>query len=131
MPAPRRGVPQGRHLHGLLPRRRQALDGLFPGLVDEMVSEGAPRAEFLSEVRLVFSGHQLARDKAGVSSIQASRPLLESRLRARVAGLANVKHDSQVATAFVRVAALLDPPSAIATPRIMARVLAGGHRRTS
>ena len=41
------------------------------------------------------------------------------------------EHDSQVATAFVRVAALLDPPSAIATPRIMARVLAGGHRRGS
>jgi 2-polyprenyl-6-methoxyphenol hydroxylase-like FAD-dependent oxidoreductase len=89
--SPRRGVPQGRHLHGLLPRGRQALDGLFPGLVDELVSEGAPRAEFLSEVRLVFSGHQLARDNVGVSSIQASRPLLESRLRARVAGLANVK----------------------------------------
>ena len=29
--SPRRGVPQGRHLHGLLPRGRQALDGLFPG----------------------------------------------------------------------------------------------------
>ena len=29
----RRGVPQGRHAHGLLPRGAQILDELFPGLL--------------------------------------------------------------------------------------------------
>jgi hypothetical protein len=38
------------------------------------------------------------------------------------------QHD-KVAAAFARVAALLDLPSAIMTPAILARVLIGPHRR--
>jgi flavin-dependent dehydrogenase len=30
--AARKGVPQGRHVHGLLPRGGQALERLFPGI---------------------------------------------------------------------------------------------------
>jgi hypothetical protein len=51
-PRPRRGVPQGRHLHALLPAGRRALDALLPGLVDELLASGVPQAEFLREVRL-------------------------------------------------------------------------------
>lgn len=87
----RRGVPQGRHLHGLLARGVQSLDALFPGLVDELVADGAPQARFLAEVQLVFSGHQLARGDAGVTAVQATRPMLERAVRSRVAGLPNVK----------------------------------------
>ena len=36
---PRKGVPQGRHAHGLLARGREVLDQFFPGLSDEMVGE--------------------------------------------------------------------------------------------
>ena len=39
--AVRRGVPQGRHLHGLLPRGAQVLEELFPGILDELVLDGA------------------------------------------------------------------------------------------
>ena len=38
---PRKGVPQGRHTHGLLARGREVLEQLFPGLTAEMVAEGA------------------------------------------------------------------------------------------
>ena len=41
-PVNRRGVPQGRHVHALLPRGAQVLDELFPGLLKEMVAAGAP-----------------------------------------------------------------------------------------
>jgi 2-polyprenyl-6-methoxyphenol hydroxylase-like FAD-dependent oxidoreductase len=44
LPAPgaqRRGVPQGRHAHGLLARGREVLEELFPGLTDELVARGA------------------------------------------------------------------------------------------
>ena len=41
-PAIRRGVPQGRHVHVLLARGAQILDELFPGLLNELVAEGAP-----------------------------------------------------------------------------------------
>jgi 2-polyprenyl-6-methoxyphenol hydroxylase-like FAD-dependent oxidoreductase len=87
----RRGIPQGRHLHGLLPRGCQALESLFPGLVDELVGAGAPEAQFLRDVRFVLSGHELARGGGGVASVLASRPLLEGAVRAGVAALANVK----------------------------------------
>lgn len=37
----RKGVPQGRHTHGLLARGREVLDQLFPGFAAELVAEGA------------------------------------------------------------------------------------------
>jgi glycine/D-amino acid oxidase-like deaminating enzyme len=39
--AARRGVPQGRHLHGLLARDAQVIDELLPGVLDELVLDGA------------------------------------------------------------------------------------------
>ena len=39
--AARRGVPQGRHLHALLARGAQAIEEMFPGVLDEMVLDGA------------------------------------------------------------------------------------------
>ena len=38
---PRRGVPQGRHAHGLLAGGAQVLERLFPGLREELVADGA------------------------------------------------------------------------------------------
>src|SRR5262249_51895081 len=43
---PRKGVPQGRHLHGLLQRGQEILEGLFPGLVDTLISGGAVPCDF-------------------------------------------------------------------------------------
>ncbi len=37
----RRGVPQGRHIHVLLPSGAAILDELFPGLLADLVSSGA------------------------------------------------------------------------------------------
>ena len=49
-PAARRGAPQGRHIHALLARGREALDELFPGLSDEMIAAGAPALDLQSGV---------------------------------------------------------------------------------
>jgi glycine/D-amino acid oxidase-like deaminating enzyme len=35
--SPRRGAPQGRHLHGLLGGGQRSLDELFPGFEEELV----------------------------------------------------------------------------------------------
>ena len=37
----RRGVPHGRHLHGLHPRGREILDELFPGFTASLTASGA------------------------------------------------------------------------------------------
>jgi len=42
----RRGVPQGRQIHGLLLRGAQALEELFPGILDELVGAGAPSMDY-------------------------------------------------------------------------------------
>ena len=37
---PRKGVPQGRHPHGLLSRGRHVIENFFPGWTDEVVASG-------------------------------------------------------------------------------------------
>lgn len=56
-PAARRGVPHGRHLHGLHPRGRQILDELFPGFSSDLVAAGAVTGDLLGEARWLLSGH--------------------------------------------------------------------------
>ncbi len=91
---PRRGVPQGRHIHALLPRGRRILEELFPGLTRELVDAGAPCGDLLGDARLHLGGHRLARADAGLTTVSVSRPLLEARVRARVAELPNVTFGS-------------------------------------
>ena len=87
---PRRGVPQGRHVHVLQLRGLDALESLFPGLSEELVAAGAVAADWGRRGRFVFGGHRLARGPLGRETVTASRPLLEQRLRRRVAANANV-----------------------------------------
>jgi 2-polyprenyl-6-methoxyphenol hydroxylase-like FAD-dependent oxidoreductase len=92
-PENRRGVPQGRHAHMLLPRGAQILDELFPGLLDDLVAEGAPVIRNLEELRFSPAGHRLRLEghPPGLVAYQASRPFLESHLRARVRALPTVE----------------------------------------
>jgi 2-polyprenyl-6-methoxyphenol hydroxylase-like FAD-dependent oxidoreductase len=88
---PRPGAPQGRHIHALLARGQQVLEQLFPGLTDELVAHGAPAGDILGDARLLFGGHRLSRAKTGLIALNASRPLLEDRIRARVRTLPGVR----------------------------------------
>ena len=87
---PRRGVPQGRHIHALLPRGREILEELFPGLTGQLIDAGAPSGDLLGDARLHLGGHRFARAAAGLMTVSVSRPSLESCIRARVAELPNV-----------------------------------------
>jgi 2-polyprenyl-6-methoxyphenol hydroxylase-like FAD-dependent oxidoreductase len=89
-PMHRRGVPHGRHLHALAARGQQALEELFPGLTAELVAQGAPAGNLLTDARLYLSGHRLRQADTGLVLLCASRPLLEGRVRARVRALPNV-----------------------------------------
>jgi 2-polyprenyl-6-methoxyphenol hydroxylase-like FAD-dependent oxidoreductase len=82
--AHRRGVPQSRHIHGLLARGQQALEELFDGLTAELVDLGAPAGDLLQHLRAYFGGHRLHPGLSGLLALQASRPMLEASLRARV-----------------------------------------------
>jgi 2-polyprenyl-6-methoxyphenol hydroxylase-like FAD-dependent oxidoreductase len=89
--APRRGVPQARHAHGLLARGREALEELFPGLTAELVGLGVPSVDLQAGFRWVNGGRLLCQAPSGLIGLGVSRPLLESRVRARVRALPNVE----------------------------------------
>jgi 2-polyprenyl-6-methoxyphenol hydroxylase-like FAD-dependent oxidoreductase len=79
----RRGVPQDRHLHLLLPAGTAALDALFPGLVDQLCADGA-RTGDADRIRLCLNGYRLAPTRTGERVVFSSRPFLESHVRRRV-----------------------------------------------
>jgi 2-polyprenyl-6-methoxyphenol hydroxylase-like FAD-dependent oxidoreductase len=89
----RKGVPQGRHTHLLLPRGTQILDELFPGLLDDLAADGAPVIRDFAELRFSPGGHRLRLEGHPPEAItcQASRPYLEGHVRARVLALPTVE----------------------------------------
>lgn len=86
----RRGVPQGRHVHGLLARGQQILEELFPGFTADTTAAGVPTGD-LGELRWYFNGRRLEPATTGLICVSADRPVLESHVRARVQKLSNVK----------------------------------------
>lgn len=97
-PAQRRGVPQGRHFHALLAGGAQALDRLFPGLLDELAATGATVCDDgnLSRVSIRVRGRELNRsgrfaDPAAAIFYLVSRPFLESHVRRRVRDIDNIQ----------------------------------------
>ena len=86
----RKGVPQGRHAHALLPRGHMILERFFPGLSGELISRGAATGDRGLVTRRHVPGGYLARFATGKPGLYASRPLLESQVRNRVRALANV-----------------------------------------
>ncbi|HWM04683.1 MAG TPA: FAD-dependent monooxygenase [Actinophytocola sp.] len=87
----RRGVPQGRHVHGLLPRGAKIIDELFPGLQDELVDGGGTLLDDYTRFHFRPDGiHRLSTEVRVEPIFQPSRPYLEAGVRARVRGLPNV-----------------------------------------
>lgn len=85
----RRGVPQGRHVHGLLARGQQILEELFPDFTAGAIAAGIPTGD-LGELRWFFGSGRLQPATTGLICVSAARPVLESHVRARVAALPNV-----------------------------------------
>lgn len=78
----RKGVPQARHAHLLLPRGAEAIGDIFPGLLESLVREGVPVTDETRQFQLTFGGHLLAQDHdaAFPATYQVSRALLEGRV---------------------------------------------------
>src|SRR5688572_3595615 len=80
-PEQRRAVPQGRHVHALLPRGQEELEALLPGITDELIGAGALTYEALSEMYFAVHGHPVARVAMNRDTLLASRPLIEAHVR--------------------------------------------------
>jgi 2-polyprenyl-6-methoxyphenol hydroxylase-like FAD-dependent oxidoreductase len=90
-PQTRKGVPQGRHAHGLLAAGEQVLAELFPGIVDELVDGGAVRLDFAPGARwFQAGGYRTTTTNQQLYATFFSRPFLEDVVRRRVLALDNV-----------------------------------------
>jgi 2-polyprenyl-6-methoxyphenol hydroxylase-like FAD-dependent oxidoreductase len=94
-PANRPAVPQGKHVHLLMARGAAEFDGLFPGLLDDMVAAGVPVLENRPDcIHFGAAGHVLGTQATLRDEFTAyvpSRPHLEWQIRRRALALPNVE----------------------------------------
>ena len=89
-PTTRKGAPQGHHVHVLLKSGEQILADLFPGIVDDLVQQGAQRADFSQDVHWFHFGRWKLQFPSGFLVLVQSRPLLEYTIRHCLRRLPNV-----------------------------------------
>ncbi|GLW05794.1 FAD-binding monooxygenase [Microtetraspora sp. NBRC 13810] len=106
----RRGVPQGRHAHGLLARGQQVLEELLPGFADELIGAGIPATD-VGRMRWYFNGRPARQARTGTLVFGVMRPVLEHHVRMRVRALPNVE--------FVEGTDILSPVLAPESDRVI------------
>lgn len=85
----RRGVPQGRHLHGLLSRGLKEIEARFPGITEQLLAEGAIAGDPGVDLHWYIDGRRKPGAPVG-EGVVCSRPFLEWHLRRCLAALPNV-----------------------------------------
>jgi len=87
---PRKGVPQGRHLHVLHTKGEEILNRWFPGLSADLEASGATRLDIPGDVIWFHFGGYNVRFRSGLTTLAMSRPLLEAHVRRHVLRLPNL-----------------------------------------
>ena len=88
---PRKGVPQGKHAHGLLARGRTVIEEFFPGWTDEVVGCGGVRGDIAGDVNWIGHGVTIKSAPSDLVGLLAARPVLEGNVRRRLLALPNVR----------------------------------------
>lgn len=86
---PRKGVPQGRHVHALLAGGAAILNAYFPDLFAILVQDGAVPLG-ASDIRRYQLGVRVAAVPGPVKALWQSRPFLEEHVRAALSARNNV-----------------------------------------
>jgi 2-polyprenyl-6-methoxyphenol hydroxylase-like FAD-dependent oxidoreductase len=99
---PRRGVPQGSHIHALQEAGRATIEDLFPGYCEDLVASGALLVDATTDLKHYMEGDFLADGTTRMPSYSATRPLFEAVLRRRLGAVEGVtiREECQV-TEFV------------------------------
>ena len=92
---PRKGVPQGQHIHVLLKKGASLLAELFPDLPAALAQRGAPYLDTIADVRWYHFGVWKARFPSNIKGYSQSRPFLEQCVRRCLAAKANVRFIDQ------------------------------------
>ena len=86
----RKGVPQGQHVHVLMPAGLRRLAELFPGILEDLREQGAHVFDARA-LRFNIAGGSLLLGDTGLEFVAATRPLLEGIACERVRSLNNVR----------------------------------------
>lgn len=84
-PAPRKGVPQARHVHVLLMSGRRVFEHLFPGIGDEYKAAGAVEADTTQDIAWLTPAGWGVRFPSDLRMLGATRDLLDWGVRRRIA----------------------------------------------
>lgn len=76
-PIPRKGAPQGQHLHALLHAGENGLEELYPGINDKFLSSGAVKIDSTNDLAWFHHGVWKHRFGGEFTSILQTRPHLE------------------------------------------------------
>jgi 2-polyprenyl-6-methoxyphenol hydroxylase-like FAD-dependent oxidoreductase len=80
----RKGVPQGNHIHLLWSGGMRIIEGLFPGIAEDLVAAGGAVFDNGRDMRWYHHGVWKLRHDSGLKIHAQSRPLLEHTLRRRL-----------------------------------------------
>lgn len=87
---PRKGVPQGRHLHVLLAAGFDSLQRTLPGFRERALARGAVEVDVGSFGTLYLSGVLIPPLVSGKTSLMISRPAIEATIREQVLARPNI-----------------------------------------
>lgn len=93
-----KGSPHARHPHFLLIRGERIMEGMFPGLVQDLLKGGAQKLNFGRDLEMRFPDGWLPHYETDMSGTAVSRRLLDYTINQRVAQIPNItiKSDSEV-----------------------------------
>ncbi len=88
---PRKGVPQGRHVHILLHRGVSIMKDLFPDLFPILIQDGSIAIDSVADFHWYNFGAWKPNFTSDITFYSQSRPLLEGHVRDQVAARSNVR----------------------------------------
>jgi 2-polyprenyl-6-methoxyphenol hydroxylase-like FAD-dependent oxidoreductase len=89
-PSPRKGAPQGEHLHALLFAGQNGLESLFPGITERFHSGGAAKINSTKELAWFHHGVWKLRFDGPYSTTLQSRPHLEWIIEQAIKAIPNI-----------------------------------------
>jgi 2-polyprenyl-6-methoxyphenol hydroxylase-like FAD-dependent oxidoreductase len=90
-PTPRKAVPQGNHIHGILTPTFHNLERFLPELIDDLIRNGAHIFDGGKDWKFHVHGNFLTKGETGQTLIGSTRPFFEDRLRRMVTGISNIE----------------------------------------
>lgn len=97
-PEPRKGVPQGNHIHLLWSVGSTILENLFPGLFEDLAAAGGVAFDNSADMRWYHGGVWKMKTDSRLRIYSQSRPLLEYQVRQKLLQHDNVHFETAAVT---------------------------------